>query len=77
MKITKREPKELEKSFKKIEPGTIFKYEDGVVALKIDGNEAVLLNYLADKSDRFELAKGYKTFAIKRILGKLVEIVVE
>lgn len=78
MKITIRPKKEVvEKkiTLNEIKPGAIFEYDGGVVALKVRYNEVVLLKY-TQGDDWFELADGYKTEPVKRILGRLDEIIV-
>ncbi len=81
MKITikpEKEHKDQSIEFRNLEPGTIFEYSVGVVGLKLRGGNAVLLTHgIVGTGDCFELAVSYKEEPIKRILGKLVEIVVD
>lgn len=45
--------------FKRIESGHVFEYYDGVLALKITANKAVLLTH-RDRSPWFSLAQGFE-----------------
>lgn len=69
-KVAKREI-----TLEDIKPGTVFEYDSRVVGLKLKNGEVALLKY-SNGNDWFDLAIGYKTESIKRILGYLNEIIV-
>lgn len=69
----KKEVKEI--VFNDIKPGTVFEYEDGTVALKLQYNEAALL--ALENGTWFELALGYKAKPIVKILGTLTGITIK
>lgn len=56
--------------------GTVFEFEDGVSALKLSEGQVLLLNYRTGET-YLDLAKGYLSVPIKKILGQIVEVVVE
>ena len=88
MRITVKEKEQVElKTFNLVdlEPGTIIQFaiSDSPVGLVISNgmgdNNIVLLCHYADKvnNDWFEIARGWKTMPITKILGKLTGITVE
>jgi len=82
MKVTvKQKPKKKEKvKFENIEIGQVFKYQSGIIALKLADDESVLLKHFSG-DNWFKIAAGfylnYKKEPIKKILGTLTEIIVE
>jgi hypothetical protein len=83
MKITIKESAQKQKEIKleNLEPGTIIGFgEDhpiGLVVDKINGKKEIVLLVYCDGSNWFEIMKGYKTYPIKKILGKITEIIVD
>jgi len=90
--IITTKPKKTEKvviiPFNEIPVGHVYvvKYYDGPIALKLKGNNAVLLcdneddtdNRFEDDTDnRFEIADGFKGEPAYKVLGELTEIIVE
>ena len=69
-------------SFVDLEPGTVIQFAifDSPTGLVIsngtDGKDIVLLCHIPEH-DWFEIARGWKTMPIAKVLGKLTEIVVE
>ena len=85
MKVTIKkstEPKQLLR-LEDIEFGSIIEFDtnDSPIGLVIssidDSRDIALLKHSIDGLDWFQLAAGWKTQPIKRILGKLTEIIVE
>ena len=79
MKITvRRKNPEKKKAINPVDisTGTIFEFDDKTIGLKLHNEEIVLLNYV-DGSTWCELASGYKTEPVTKILGRLSEIIVE
>jgi len=78
MKVTvKSTPQKKAKiRFEDVKPGEVFEYEDGVVALKLKSNEAVLLAF-NDGAFWLGTALARKSESVKKILGILTEIIVE
>lgn len=77
MKITvktKREVKEEKITIDDIEPGTVFKYGNGVVGLKLF--EKVALLKFSSGEDWFEISDGTMNYHGIEILGRLNEIIV-
>lgn len=77
MKITMAQTK-LSKmpTIQKMETGTVFEFVDGVIALKLTNEQVLLLTYTSGNT-YLDVAKGYLTKPIKKILGQIAEIVVE
>lgn len=59
-----------------IKPGIVFEYDDGTIGLKLQYREVILLKYSMNDNDWLDLAEGYKDGLVKRILGRLDEIIV-
>ena len=81
MKITvKPKPEDKDKTinYDDIEPGMVFEYKGGCRALKLIRNGAVLLTHsgLNATMGWLDIAVGFKIRPIKRILGRLDEIIV-
>jgi hypothetical protein len=83
MKITIKESVQKQKKIKleELEPGTIIEFDvidspSGLVFDSTKGKEILLLT-LAPDIPWFEIAMGWKTMPIRKILGKLTEIVVD
>ncbi len=89
MKITIKEEKTRPNQplrLEDIEPGSIIEFDIdhspiGLVISKVGGGrEIVLLCHKFDNDDDnawFQLAAGWKKYPIRKVLGKLTEIVVE
>lgn len=77
MKITVNELKEPEVIYPKdLKPGMVFESETGKTCLKLERGEVLILVY--DNGDEWlRLAEISKTAKVKKVLGKLVELVVE
>jgi len=85
MKITIKEKEQVQsKTFSLInlEPGTIIQFAIAnspiglVISNGTGGKDIVLLCHTVG-DDWFEIARGWKTMPIAKVLGKLTEIVVE
>lgn len=78
MKITIKPKEKVEEviTYDNLKPGTVFEYRTGVIALKLDHGEAVLLKHTIEGLDYFDVAVGYKTSPIRKILGHVDEIIV-
>jgi len=81
MKITvkpRKEEKNKNVPFDKIPVGYVYvsEFSDGAITLKLKNNEAVLLSHFRDE-DWFEIADGFKGKPAYKVLGKLMEIIVE
>ena len=82
MKVTikeKQEEKNQGVPFDEIPNGYIYVVgaDDGPIALKLGGNNAVLLSYSDKNINWFVIADRYKGSPAYKILGKLTEIIVE
>ena len=89
MKITVKEivRKQEEIKLENLKPGTVISFNDrGPIGLVVMGmgnmeRDLILLTHLNDDDDPdwewFSVAGGWKKFPIKKILGKLIEIVVD
>jgi len=81
MKVTVK-PKQTEKSqeipFDEIPVGYVYvaEFSDGPIALKLKDEQAVLLSHY-DGGDWFCVTEGFKGMPATKILGKLVEVIVE
>ena len=78
--IPKKEQEERKIPFKAIPAGTVYEAIAGILLLKLENGEAVLLNYginTRDFGDRLVLAKGFKNYPAIKILGRLKKITVE
>jgi len=78
--IPKKEQEEVNIPFESIPAGTVYVALAGTTILKLDQNEAVLLNYNVNTRDfakSLVLAKEFKKYPANRILGRIKKIVVE
>jgi len=78
MKITVKAKEITNESLKikDLKPGTVFKYFDGAIGLRGCASDVVfLLGYTLD-TNWLEIADGYLTFPIEKVLGQIEEIIV-
>lgn len=78
MKITVRSKKQDSKILlADLKPGTVFEYDDGTIALRGDYPDEVFLLQYNEGDDWFGVAKNYLSRPIKKILGQIIEVIVE
>jgi len=88
MRITIKEKKSIQSKPVKLQdlkPGTIIQFDISqsptglVISGDKDGNDIALLchDHDTDDGDWFQIAMGWKTMPIAKVLGKLTEIIVE
>ena len=75
MKVTVNTKKE-NLSINEMETGTVFEYKDGSIGLKLCTEGVLLLSYTGGNL-WLDLAKGYLTMPVEKVLGQLTEIIVE
>jgi hypothetical protein len=82
MKVTVIEKERKSINWRELPLGTVVEFVDGVQAVVVndkdgkDGKGMLLLNY-RDGSDFLDIAAGYKTEPVAKIVGKLTGVTVE